>query len=66
MGEIGVRSYMKWDYGEINALKAAKKQSHTKPISSFCVLSSALWFCHSCGNRNPEMLTVLDSASSAE
>jgi hypothetical protein len=32
MGKIGVRSYMKGDYEEIYALKAAKKQSQSKPI----------------------------------
>jgi hypothetical protein len=31
--KIGLRPYMKGDYEEFHALKAAKKQSQTKPIS---------------------------------
>jgi hypothetical protein len=43
-------------------LRAAKKQSQSKPISE----KAGFIICHSCENRNPDLLTVLDSASSAE
>jgi hypothetical protein len=32
---------MKGDYEELHAFKAAKKQSQTKPIYSYCVLRAA-------------------------
>ena len=40
MTEIYVNVYMKGDYKENYALKAAKKQSQTKPISWFIVSRS--------------------------
>jgi hypothetical protein len=40
MGKIGLKSYIKGDYEEIRALKAAEKQSQTKPILWFIVRSS--------------------------
>jgi hypothetical protein len=41
MGKIGLSIYMKGYYEEFHALKAAEKQSQTKPIYSFCVLCAA-------------------------
>jgi len=35
-------------------------------LLAFGIMRRTSWFCHSCENRNPDSLTVLDSASSAE
>ena len=66
MGKMILSIYMEGNYEEIHALKAAEKQSQTKPNYSYCVLCIASWFCHSCGNGNPVFWVVMDSASSAE
>ena len=67
---MSISIYMKGDYEEFHALKVAKKQSQFYSFivlrSGYCVGRIASWLCHSCENGNPDLLVVLDSASSAE
>jgi len=65
----GLNIYIKGDYEEMKMIWTRKNKANSKPIcyrSAFCVQLTALLFRHSCENRNPELLMVLDSASSAE
>jgi len=72
MGRMSLSIYMKGYYEDFYGFGRRKNKANSKPNKAnlfrieCCVMRIASWFCHSCGNRNPELLMVLDSASSTE
>ena len=64
-GQISVKSYVKGDYGKFPLCGSRKNKANQSQFtrSVFCVLCTALLFCHSRGNGNPVFPVDMDSAS---